>query len=122
MQPPEQRAISYTHTATPDHKSHDQRIIDEYCQVHNIDLTEQYHDTGSTRIGIRALHAAITTALAPGIRSADYLFTTHWPPAHLDQPTIDALEADLDAAGTRLVTLTTSSAASGHRAEEPTNE
>lgn len=122
MQPPEQRAISYTHAATPEHTHRDQHIINEYCQAHNIDLTEQYHDTGTTRTGIRALHAAITRTLDPGAQPVDYLFTTHWPPAHLDQPTLDALEADLDAAGTRLITLTTPTATSGHTAEEASND
>lgn len=120
MHASEQRAISYTHAATPEHTHRDQRIINEYCHTHNIDLTEQYHDTGTTRTGIRALHAAITSTLDPGAQSADYLFTTHWPPAHLDQPTLDALEADLNAADTHLITLTTPT--SDHTAEEATND
>lgn len=122
MQTSEQRAISYTHAATLEHTHRDQQIINEYCHTHNIDLTEQYHDIATTRTGIRALHAAITSTLDPGAQPADYLFTTHWPPAHLDQPTLDALEADLGAAGTHLITLTTPTATSDHTAEEATND
>lgn len=49
MQPPEQRAISYSHATTPEHTHRDQRIINEYCQAHNIDLTEQYPQSDSNR-------------------------------------------------------------------------
>lgn len=121
MQTSEQRAISYTHAATLEHTHRDQHIINEYCHTHNIDLTEQYHDIGNTRTGIRALHAAIAATLDSGAQSAECLFATHWPPAHLDQPTLEALEADLGAAGITIVALTTPTATSDHTAEEATN-
>lgn len=103
MTTPERNAVAYTHTTIPERADSEHGLFDDYCQAHAIDLTNHYQDTASSQAGIAALRAAITT------KAVDYIFTSHWPPSHLDQATLDELEETFEESETTIVTIATPS-------------
>lgn len=116
MTTPERNAVAYTHTTILEQADSEHGLFDDYCQVHAIDLTDHYQDISSSQTGITALRAAITA------KAVDYLFTSHWPPSHLDQATLDELEATLEESGTTIVTIATPHFTHQNETEEAANE
>ena len=115
MTTPERNAAAYTHTSIPEQADCERSLFDDYCQAHAIDLIDHYQDIASSQIGIAALHAAITA------KPVNFLFTSHWPPSHLDQATLDELEATFEESGTTIVTIATPHFTHQNETEEAAN-